>query len=80
MGESVLNRIIQTGSTTPPDYVRLSGVPNGESIIANSQVINNSVLITIQFIIWFMDTPYLQELFQKQVREYLQAQTLMFSV
>jgi len=44
MGESFLNRIIQSGSPTPPTpsgYVRLAGVPDGESIIANAPVIEN---------------------------------------
>lgn len=42
MAESYLNRIIKTGDTpTPSGYVRLTGVPDGESIIANAPVIEN---------------------------------------
>ena len=43
MAESNLNRIIKTGDTpTPSGYVRLAGVPDGESIIANAPVIENA--------------------------------------
>ncbi len=41
MGESYLNRIIKTGGTTTEGYVRPTGVPDGDSIIANAQVINS---------------------------------------
>jgi len=42
MAESNLNRIIKTGDTpTPSGYVRPTGVPDGESIIANAPVIEN---------------------------------------
>ena len=37
MGESYLNRIIEPTDT----YVRLSGIPNGESILANAPIIEN---------------------------------------
>lgn len=41
MGESYLNRIIKTGTSTE-GYIRSTGVPNGESILANAPVIENS--------------------------------------
>lgn len=42
MAESFLNRIIQSGTPpTPSGYVRLAGVPDGESIIANAPVIES---------------------------------------
>lgn len=42
MGESFLNRIIQSGTPPAPSgYVRLAGVPDGESILANAPIIEN---------------------------------------
>lgn len=40
MGESYLNRIIKTGTSNA--YIRPTGMPNGESILANAPIIENS--------------------------------------